>query len=45
MAREAYIITCTVSMPEMLSKNQPQLVYMSIALRCISSNFRKITLS
>ena len=27
---------CTVSMPEMSSKNQPQLVYMSCAWRCIS---------
>ena len=31
---------CTVSMPAMSSKNQPQLVYMSWAWRCISINSR-----
>ena len=34
----AYLKTCTVSMPEMSEKNQPQLVYMRSALRCISRN-------
>src|SRR5258706_11776052 len=31
---------CTVSTPEMSAKNQPQLVYMRSALRCISRNER-----
>jgi hypothetical protein len=31
-------MTCTVSMPDSSSKNQPQLVYMSMAWRCSSSS-------
>ena len=38
-------MTCTVSMPEMSSKNQPQLVYMSCAWRCISMSSRARTRS
>ena len=34
--RAAYAMICTVSMPEISSKNQPQLVYISCAWRCIS---------
>ena len=30
-ARPAYMMTCTVSMPDNSSKNQPQLVYISMA--------------
>ncbi len=37
-ARAANRITCTVSIPESSSKNHPQLVYISMAWRCISSN-------
>ena len=38
MARAAYFRICTVSGPETSEKNQPQLVYMSSAWRCISSS-------
>ena len=41
----AYWITCTVSMPDSSSKNQPQLVYISMAWRCISSSFQMVTRS
>ena len=34
--RAAYCMHCTVSIPDRSSKNQPQLVYMSIAWRAIS---------
>ena len=41
-ARAAYLRICTVSRPEISEKNQPQLVYMSIDWRCISSSFSAV---
>ncbi len=38
MARAAYLRTCTVSIPEISEKNQPQLVNMSSDWRSISSS-------
>ena len=43
--RPAYWITWTVSMPDNSSKNQPQLVYISIACRWSSSSFQSSTCS
>ena len=40
--RPAYWITWTVSIPDSSSKNQPQLVYMSMACRCSSSSFKAL---
>src|SRR5438105_8251307 len=45
MARPAYSITFTVSMPETSSKNQPQLVYISMAWRSISISLSTATTS
>ena len=39
------MMTCTVSMPDNSSKNQPQLVYISMAWRCISSSDSTVTIS
>ena len=39
-ARAAYAITCTVSIPEISSKNHPQLVYINCVWRCISISLR-----
>ena len=38
-------MTCTVSKPDSSSKNHPQLVYINIAWRCISSSFNAATCS
>ncbi len=43
--RAAYFNTWTVSMPEISVKNQPQLVYISMALRWISKRVRAFTCS
>ena len=43
MARAAYLSTCTVSMPDISEKNQPQLVNMSSDWRCSSSRLRART--
>ncbi|VVB72422.1 Uncharacterised protein [uncultured archaeon] len=45
MARAAYFRTWVVSIPEISSKNQPSLEYMSIACLCISSSLRAFTSS
>src|SRR5450432_3246643 len=38
-------MTCTVSRPDSSSKNQPQLVYISIKCLCVSSSFSVVTCS
>ena len=45
ITRAAYFITWIVSIPEMSLKNQPQLVNINNACRCISSNINARTSS